>query len=104
MEHWLGLSSSSSAHFPPHTIVQIYAVTADINRPHSPNPARSHMLLQEAEFLYRCIFYVQNSTKLLLAIQTKPVLNLFFLLGDCISTACLKLKPKGGTIRGLIYY
>lgn len=62
------------------------------------------MLLHEAEFLYSYIFFkFQDSTKLLFSIQTKPVLNPF-LHAVCISTDRLKLKPKVGDIRGLIYY
>lgn len=86
------------------TVVKIYNVIAYINIPCSTNLESDHMLLHKAEFLHSCIFFnFQDSTKLLFSTQTKPVMNPF-LHTICISTACLKLKPKVEIIRSLIYY
>lgn len=51
-------------------------------------------------------FNFWESTKLLLSIQTKPVMNIYliFLHTVCISIVCLKLKPKVVIVIGLIYY
>lgn len=93
------------------TIAQIYAVMTQLFRfmlclqPSIVHQAQLTAICYCRRLsFYRVVFFMSETVQNFCLQSKQSLFWTCFVLRDCISTACLKLKPKGGIIRCLIYY